>query len=306
MAAPPPLAPTSSEDILNDALAFLGGEPVVDSTDDDGIRYGPLRLTANTLLADHLFSPALLLAELIERGRIPLDGRAVIELGAGTGLPSILLSTRKPTAASASQAVTSPLANKTPSPTSLIVVTDHPDPTILGNLQVNVARNQHLVAPGCTITCAGYEWGTDVGHLLTLLPPHLSGFTTLILSDLLHFGDAHDALVTSIAKLSARTPEARVYVAAGNYTKPAVCANFVRVAREAGLIIDEVLPDDSQSPSEDSTAPRQAVDAENIRKEFTNLLHPKWLGTLEVGGLDKEALALRKAACRLWIARWPQ
>ena len=45
MAAPPPLAPTSSEDILNDALAFLGGEPVIESTDDDGIRYGPLRLT---------------------------------------------------------------------------------------------------------------------------------------------------------------------------------------------------------------------------------------------------------------------
>ena len=45
MAAPPPLAPTSSEDILNDALAFLGGEPVVESTDDEGIRYGPLRLT---------------------------------------------------------------------------------------------------------------------------------------------------------------------------------------------------------------------------------------------------------------------
>ena len=84
----------------------------------------------------------------------------VVELGAGTGLPSILLSTRKPIAPP------SPLANETPSPTSLIVVTDHPDPTILGNLQANVARNQHLVAPGCTLTCAGYEWGTDVGHLL--------------------------------------------------------------------------------------------------------------------------------------------
>ncbi|KAI4525073.1 hypothetical protein K525DRAFT_192464, partial [Schizophyllum commune Loenen D] len=224
----------------------------------------------------------------------------VIELGAGTGLPSILLSTRKPIAPP------SPLANDASPPTSLIVVTDHPDPTILGNLQANVARNQHLVAPGCTLSCAGYEWGTDVGHLLSLLPPHLPGYTTLILSDLLHFGDAHDALVASISKLSARTPQARVYVAAGTYTKPAVCANFVRVAREAGLIIDEVLPDDSQSPSEVSTAPRQPVDAENIRKEFTNLLHPEWLGTLEVGGLDKEALALRKAACKLWIARWPQ
>ena len=80
----------------------------------------------------------------------------VLELGAGTGLPSILLSTRTPPAS----------LTETPPPTSLIVVTDHPDPSILSNLQANVARNQHLVAPGCTLTCAGYEWGTDVGHLL--------------------------------------------------------------------------------------------------------------------------------------------
>ncbi|KAI5888363.1 uncharacterized protein SCHCODRAFT_02513060 [Schizophyllum commune H4-8] len=238
----------------------------------------------------------------------------VLELGAGTGLPSILLSTRSPT----------PSPNSKDSASSLIVVTDHPDPTILGNLQANVARNQHLVAPGCKLTCAGYEWGTDVGHLLALLPPNTSGYTTLILSDLLHFGDAHDALVASITKLSARTPEARVYVAAGTYTKPAVCANFVRVAREAGLIIDEALPDsqssslpdsqssslpDSQSSSADTScgSPRQPPDAgPTIRHELTDLLHPEWLGTLEVGGLDKEALALRKAACRLWIARWPQ
>ena len=95
---------------------------------------------------------------------------------------------------------------------------------------------------------------------------------------------------------------------AGNYTKPAVCANFVRVAREAGLIINEVLPD---SPT-DPTTSTYSLDtltqptSQDTQKEFTDLLHPEWLGTLEVGGLDKEALALRKAACRLWIARWPQ
>lgn len=262
MAAPPT---TDSEDILSDALAFLGGDPVVDARDDDGIRYGPLRLTvaskagkANTLLADHLFSPALFLAELVEREKIPVAGHTVLELGAGTGLPSLLMSTRAP-------------------PSCLVVVTDYPDPGILGNLQANVARNKHLVAKGCTLTCAGYEWGKDVEHLLTLLPPGHSAYTTLILSDLLHFGDAHDVLVSSIIKLSARGPDSRIYVAAGNYTKPDVCANFVRVAREAGLLIDEIL----SAPAEQ-----------------------QWLGGMEVGGLDKDALTLRKAACRFWIARW--
>ena len=59
-------------------------------------------LQANTLLADHIFSPSLLLAERIERGLLPVSGkngegycliaplrrglidfRPVIELGAG-------------------------------------------------------------------------------------------------------------------------------------------------------------------------------------------------------------------------------
>lgn len=35
-----------------------------------------LTLKANTLLADHLFSPSLLLAERIERGLVPLAGTA--------------------------------------------------------------------------------------------------------------------------------------------------------------------------------------------------------------------------------------
>ena len=79
-------------------------------------------------------------------------------------------------------------------------------------------------------------------------------------------------------------------------------------ATEPGLIINEVLPD---SPT-DPTTSTYSLDtltqptSQDTQKEFTDLLHPEWLGTLEVGGLDKEALALRKAACRLWIARWPQ
>jgi hypothetical protein len=36
------LEPENSEDILNDALNFLGGTPVLE---DDTIRYGPLTLT---------------------------------------------------------------------------------------------------------------------------------------------------------------------------------------------------------------------------------------------------------------------
>lgn len=39
-----------AEDILNDALAFLGGEPVVN---DDSVRYGPLTIS----VAAKVYSP---------------------------------------------------------------------------------------------------------------------------------------------------------------------------------------------------------------------------------------------------------
>jgi len=140
----------NAEDILNDSLAFLGGQPVVDN---EIICYGSLRLSvapkegkANTLLADHLFSPALLLAERIERGLIEVYDRTVIELGAGCALPSLLMAT---------------LAE----PPSLVVVTDYPDDIILSNLRDNVDRNRG-VTKRCTVECRGYEWGSDAEHLM--------------------------------------------------------------------------------------------------------------------------------------------
>ena len=121
---------------------------------------------ANALLADHLFSPSLLLAERIERALIPLHNKTgacliyhhnlrvsnwlclpVIELGAGCALPSLVAST---------------LAQ----PPRLVTITDYPDATILDNLSKNVHRNRDKVASGCTVVHLGYEWGQDVGPLL--------------------------------------------------------------------------------------------------------------------------------------------
>lgn len=124
------------------------------------------------MLADHLFSPSLLLAEHIERGLIPCCGRSgqpiailpallcpniwpnnfrstvqVIELGAGCALPSLLMATL-------------------PDPPSLVVVTDYPDAIILGNLSNNVEQNRHLFQKDCDVRCVGYEWGQDLGVLL--------------------------------------------------------------------------------------------------------------------------------------------
>ncbi|KNZ78300.1 Putative nicotinamide N-methyltransferase, partial [Termitomyces sp. J132] len=257
------------EDILNDSLAFLGGQPVID---DSFVYYGPLTLQiaqkANTLLADHLFSPALYLAERIERGLFPVQSGlkyfVAIELGAGTGLPSLLLAT-------------------TPNHPALAVVTDYPDENILGNLKKNLENNRPNFQPACRVECTGYEWGTDAGSLLKLLqdpsPRQISqqGYDIVILSDLLHFHGSHDVLISSIRVLLSRSEDSKVHVSAGKYTRRNVCEDFLRKGREAGLIFDEIF-----------TGPEEAG----------------WKGTMKVRGLDQEALAVRKANCYYWVGRW--
>lgn len=102
------------------------------------------------------------------------------------------------------------------------------------------------------------------------------GYEVMILSDLLHFDNCHDLLVTSITSLLKRSQDSHVHVSAGVYTKPHVCETFVGKAKKAGLDIQEIVTDPSEC----------------------------WMGKLPVGGLDATDLALRKANCRYWVARW--
>lgn len=151
--------------IVNFCFSLLGGKGGSQLRDTGTLVHASFK--ANTLLADHLFSPALVLAELVERGVLPVAGRrskpfrrndapdrafidhvfSVIELGAGCALPSLLAATLV-------------------EPPSLIVATDYPDDGILGNLKANVERNRLHYQPPCQVHCVGYEWGTDTTPLL--------------------------------------------------------------------------------------------------------------------------------------------
>ncbi|KAJ7613775.1 hypothetical protein DFH06DRAFT_1274557 [Mycena polygramma] len=248
----------SVHDSLKDTLGFPGGSQLVE---DEVIKYGDLQLTvaakAITLLADQLFSPALLLAERVERGLLSAPGLSVLELGAGCALPSLLLSTLG-------------------TPPTTIVVTDYPDPDILENLVRNVQRNKSMVVPGCTLYSCGYEWGADVAPLLWEFGIEGRGYDVVILSDLLHFHGSHTALISSVNALLSHSQEARIHVAAGNYTKREVCDNFLRLSEEAGLEFDEILPSEGEH---------------------------EWLGRSLVSGIDEMALKTRKAACRYWVGQ---
>lgn len=100
-------------------------------------------LQANTLLADQLFSPSLLIAEAIERGLVPVHGKTIVELGAGTALPSLLSACQR-------------------EPPTVVMITDYPDELLMQNLQKNVDGNRHGFGSKCQVHFIGYRWGDDV------------------------------------------------------------------------------------------------------------------------------------------------
>ena len=107
------------------------------------------------------------------------------------------------------------------------------------------------------------------------------GYDVVILSDLLHFDRSHEALLDSVCMLLGRSDKARVYVAAGVYTKSDVCAAFLRQAERRGLVwIDRGAGQDG----------REVDDV--------------WRGTLPVQGMSRDQLGARKGMCRWWVARW--
>lgn len=117
-------------------------------------------------------------------------------------------------------------------------------------------------------------------HLSQRIDSTLSGYDIVIMSDLLHFDSSHEVLVLALSSLLAKSFQARVYVAAGNYTTPHVCDNFLNLGTHAGLIWEEETSDRSERHGE------------------------TWMGSMIVSGLDAAQLSTRKRVCRWWIGRW--
>jgi len=197
----------------------------------------------------------LVLAEAIERETIPIHDRTIVELGAGTALPSLLAASRE-------------------EPASLVTITDYPDELIMANLRKNVQGNQHSFAPGCRVNCVEYEWGKSVETLTTLLGQPQEGYDVVILSDLLHFRSSHDDLVKSTVDLLCKKAGSRVYVGAGKYTSPQVCQNFLQQAEKAGIEWEARENDGIWRGSENVGA--WSLDELNARKANVNWWSGKW------------------------------
>jgi EEF1A N-terminal glycine/lysine methyltransferase len=133
----------------------------------------------------------------------------LIELGAGTGLPSILI------------AKCYPHIN--------VIASDFPDAKLIHTLHENVTRNN--VTQNCTVV--PHAWGTDPS---ALLPPPAD---IVLASDTLWDAAQHAALLRTICAVLARTPTARAHLVAGLHTGRYTLDAFFRAARAVGLVVME-------------------------------------------------------------------
>ncbi|KZV73310.1 hypothetical protein PENSPDRAFT_649042 [Peniophora sp. CONT] len=156
---------------------------------------------ASIFIADHL--PELL-------ALLPLHSR-VLELGAGAGLPSILLSK----AASHAQ----------------IVCSDYPDDAIIAALEDSVTRN---FASGVHVV--PYAWGSDPALLLVHAP---GGFDVVLAADTLWNSDTHELLLQSLERTLARREDARVHCVAGLHTGRYTIAAFIKRLSKHGLVVHD-------------------------------------------------------------------
>ncbi|KAF9233198.1 hypothetical protein BU15DRAFT_54217 [Melanogaster broomeanus] len=133
---------------------------------------------ANTLLVDHLFSPAPLLAELIEKGANHVMAAGLSNLDAA----AIVTHRRR-----------------------------HPRQS-----RSEPERNREHYRSPCEVHRGGSEWETNSTHLLHLSHVVYSSlrYDMVIMLDLFHCHVSHDVFALALKSLLAKSPRARVYVAA--------------------------------------------------------------------------------------------
>jgi nicotinamide N-methyltransferase len=130
----------------------------------------------------------------------------LIELGAGAGLPSIVIAKRNPHIS--------------------VVASDYPDADLIRTLHSNVVRNN------ATLNCAvvPHAWGSDPSALLPAAD-------VVLAADTLWDPALHGALLRTMCAVLRRTSHARAHVVAGLHTGRYTLEAFFKEAKAEGLVL---------------------------------------------------------------------
>lgn len=182
------------------------------------------------LWGHYLWNAGRKISRYLELNTNLLRGKTVLELGAGSGLPSL---------------VSAYLG------ADLAVVTDYPNLDLLNNLKRNVknfyeTNKDNLDCMNSRLIVEGYRWGDECQKLKSHLPAERegpTGFDVLIMADLLFNHSEHAKLVETVQKTLKRDVSAKALVFFTPY-RPWLLKNdlaFFDLAQAGGMIVEKVL-----------------------------------------------------------------
>lgn len=209
------------------------------------------------IFAHRQWRAGMLMSDALVSSAFSTTNRSILELGAGTGLPSI----------------TAALVGNP----SVVVASDYDEPLLVKELNQNVVRNMAATADQekrNSIKVVGHIWGKNTEQVLDCLPRGVQMFDSVLLADCLWDPLSHADLLKSVVAVLKRDTEARVNVIAGLHTGREKVTSFIRRAYRAGLRLASVekpevwphLPADMEG-KEDPDAGRAANEALAQAKE---------------------------------------
>jgi len=214
-------------DVFADSLGVLFGHTPMAVTRKTTWTHEPSGITLGvpqvaeaknwSLHADAIWGSSIFVAENLDMffDYDGLDGRRVLELGAGAGMTGISIARRWSNVR--------------------VAITDYPDVGILRTLQQNVARNisenndEELAGP--RVQVRGHAWGSEEG----ISENH---YHVVLAIDTLWTSETHVALCRSIARALRREEDSRAYVVTGIHTGRWVLDAFLKTVVQYGLYFD--------------------------------------------------------------------
>ncbi|RPA80093.1 hypothetical protein BJ508DRAFT_240194 [Ascobolus immersus RN42] len=186
------------------------------------------------LFASFVWNAAILAAEMLNGTapptlpRIDVQGKTILELGAGTALPSLVSTLLGAKAAT---------------------VTDYPSEALIGNIRQNVEMNIPETLRG-KVEVWGHCWGIleeqgqaeveeGIRAPTEWVTVKKGAYDVVLAADCMWMGDQHTNLAKSIHHFL--SPAGKVLAIAGFHTGRQKVADFFRVCKEEGLVLESIV-----------------------------------------------------------------
>ena len=259
------------EDILSTSLdTFYGYHPVALGSAGTTFRYAPTgeaftiavqvpdTAAANwSLHTSGVWISSIYLADHLNDLRLqdhigtlgPGQHLRVLELGAGSGLPGILIAKKFPNIA--------------------VTVSDYPDERLVQDLANNVARN------GVTNTCrtVAHAWGSDsVAALLN----GSDGFDIVIAADTLWNPEMHELFISTLRATLRKSPSSKIHLVAGLHTGRYTIQAFLIALGANGFELDDIVEKQCSGSDEREWCTFREGEDERERRRWVIWMKIRW------------------------------